>query len=369
MIIDTRSTRRMHTANWVGGPGRALKVAWSAPSDGILIIKNGGGRCVNRSMAENDLAWSKRHNNPTMRNTPSILVAGKSGQLARALAAVASERKLSFVAIERPGLDLSDAGSIDRSLNSYLPRAIINAAAYTFVDKAESEPDLAFKINRDGAAHLARVAGRLSVPFIHVSTDYVFDGSKATPYQEDDHPFPLGVYGRSKRDGEIAVLDSYPSATILRTSWVYSPYGHNFVKTMLRLAETRERIQVVDDQHGAPTYARDLAQAILEIIGQIEERPEKKFGGIYHLTAAGKTTWYGFASAIFAGWAARGRKIPIVEAITTADYPTPVRRPSNSQLDCSKAAHVFGVRLRPWRQALDSCLDELFAGEMSTMSC
>ena len=318
-------------------------------------------------MAANVLAWSKRHDNP-VQNTPSILVAGRGGQLARALAAVANERKIPLITIARPELDLSDAGSIDRSLNSYLPRAIINAAAYTLVDKAEIEPDLAFKINRDGAAHLARVAARSRVPFIHVSTDYVFDGSKPTPYQEDDRPFPLGVYGRSKRDGEIAVLDSYPSAAILRTSWVYSPYGHNFVKTMLRLGENRECIQVVDDQYGAPTSARDLAQAILEIIGQIEEEPEKKFGGIYHLTAAGKTTWYGFASAIFAGWAARGGKAPIVEAITTADYPTPVRRPANSQLDCSKAAHVFGVRLRPWRQALDSCLDELAIGEMSTLS-
>jgi dTDP-4-dehydrorhamnose reductase len=284
------------------------------------------------------------------------------------LAAVANERTIPLIAVARPELDLGDAGSIDRSLNSYLPRAIINAAAYTFVDKAESEPDLAFKINRDGAAHLAQVAASLRVPFIHVSTDYVFDGSKEAPYLEDDCAFPLGVYGRSKREGEIGVLDSYPSAAILRTSWVYSPYGHNFVKTMLRLAENCERIQVVDDQYGAPTSAGDLADAILSIIGQIEEEREKKFGGIYHLTAAGKTTWCRFASAIFAGWAARGGKVPIVEAITTADYPTPVRRPANSQLDCSKAARVFGVRLRPWRQALDSCLDELAIGEMSTLS-
>ena len=190
---------------------------------------------------------------------------------------MANERKVPLIAIARPELDLSDAGSIDRIVNAYLPRAIVNAAAYTFVDKAELEPDLAFKINRDGAAHLARVAARLRIPFIHVSTDYVFDGSKPTPYQEDDRPSPLGVYGRSKRDGEIAVLDSYPAAVILRTSWVYSPYGHNFVKTMLRLAETRDHIQVVDDQYGAPTSARDLAQAILEIVEQIEGRPDEEF--------------------------------------------------------------------------------------------
>ena len=303
-----------------------------------------------------------------MQNIPSIFVAGRTGQLARALTAAANERSVPLIAIARPELDLSDPGSIDRSLNTCVPRAIINAAAYTFVDKAELEPDQAFKINRDGPAHLARVAAKLRVPFIHVSTDYVFDGNKPTPYDENDRPSPIGVYGQSKYAGEIAVLNSDPSAAILRTSWVYSPYGHNFVKTMLRLAETRERIQVVDDQYGAPTSARDLAEAILEIVEKIEEEPEKKFGGIYHLAAAGKATWYGFASAIFAGWAARGGRVPTVEAITTLDYVTPVRRPANSQLDCSKAAHVFGVRLRPWRQALDSCLDQLAIKELSALS-
>ena len=304
-----------------------------------------------------------------MQNAGSLLVVGRTGQLARALAAVANERKLPLIAIARPELDLGDAESIERILGACVPRAIINAAAYTFVDKAESEPDLAFKINRDGAAHVARLAKRLRVPFIHVSTDYVFDGSKETPYREDDRPSPLGIYGRSKRDGEIAVLDSYASAVILRTSWIYSPYGHNFVKTMLRLAEAREPIRVVDDQYGAPTSARDLAQAIIEIIEQIEGRPEKSFGGIYHLTAAGETTWYGFAAAIFRGWAGRGRRIPTIEAITTADYPTPARRPVNSRLDCSKAARIFGIRLPHWRQGLETCLDELAIGEMSTQSC
>lgn len=303
-----------------------------------------------------------------MQNTPPIFVAGRTGQLARALTVVANERSVPLIAIARPELDLSDPGSIERSLNTCVPRAIINAAAYTFVDKAELEPDQAFKINRDGSAQLARVAAKLRVPFIHVSTDYVFDGNKSTPYDENDRPSPIGVYGQSKYAGEIAVLNSDPSATILRTSWVYSPYGHNFVKTMLRLAETRERIQVVDDQFGAPTSARDLAEAILAITGKIEEDPVKRFGGIYHLAAAGKTTWYGFASAIFAGWGARGGRVPIVEAITSRDYVTPARRPVNSQLDCSKAANIFGVRLRPWRQALESCLDELAIKDSGTLS-
>jgi dTDP-4-dehydrorhamnose reductase len=304
-----------------------------------------------------------------MQNVRSILVVGRTGQLARSLLAVARQRKVSLVAVARPELDLSDAGSIERAVNADVPRAIVNAAAYTFVDKAESEIDLAFTINRDGAGHLARVAARLHVPFIHVSTDYVFDGNKPTPYEEDDRPSPLGVYGRSKRDGEVAVLGSNPAAVVVRTSWVYSPYGQNFVKTMLRLAETRDHIRVVDDQYGAPTSAEDLAQAIIEIIEQIERRPNENLGGIYHLSDTGKTTWYGFAAAIFEGWAIRGRRIPTLEAITTADYPTPARRPANSQLDCSKAARVFGIRMPPWRQALERCLDELAIGEMSTQSC
>ena len=304
-----------------------------------------------------------------MQNVRSLLVVGRTGQLARSLVAVANERNLSLVAAARPELDIGDVASIDRIADTYRPRAIINAAAYTAVDKAESEIDLAFKINRDGAGYLARVAERLRIPFIHVSTDYVFDGSKLTPYQEDDRPSPLGIYGRSKRDGEISVLGSNPAAVIIRTSWVYSPYGHNFVKTMLRLGETRDQIQVVDDQYGAPTSARDLAQAIIEIVEQMEGRPAENLGGIYHLTAAGKTTWYGFATAIFAGWASRGRHVPALKAITTADYPTPARRPVNSQLDCSKAVRVFGVRLPHWRQALESCLDELAIGQMSTQSC
>jgi dTDP-4-dehydrorhamnose reductase len=303
-----------------------------------------------------------------MQNARSLLVIGRTGQLARALAAVAIGRNLPLVATGRPELNLCDAESIDRIVSACNPRAIINAAAYTFVDKAESETDLAFKVNRDGPGHLARAARRLRVPFIHVSTDYVFDGSKPAPYQEDDSPSPLGIYGRSKRDGEIAVLASHPEAVVLRTSWVYSPFGHNFVKTMLRLAESHDDIRVVNDQYGAPTSASDLALAIIEIIQQIERNPDNNLGGIYHLTAAGETTWYGFAAAIFAGWASRGRRIPTLKAISTADYPTPARRPANSQLDCSKAARVFGIRLPHWRQGLESCLDEL-VDKMSTQSC
>lgn len=304
-----------------------------------------------------------------MQNASPLLIAGRTGQLARALVVLADQLDLPVVAAGRPKLDLTDGRSIDRILDDCRPRAIVNAAAYTFVDKAEAEIDLAFKINRDGAGYLARAAEQMRIPFIHVSTDYVFDGNKKTPYTEDDRASPQGMYGRSKREGEIAVLNSYSAGVVVRTSWVYSSFGHNFVKTMLNAAQTRDQIQVVDDQYGAPTSAKDLAQAIIEIVEQLDGRTANDLGGIYHLTAAGQTTWYRFAEAIFAGWAGRGRQIPTLKAIRTADYPTPARRPANSQLDCSKAARVFGVRLPHWRQGLATCLDELAIGAMSSQSC
>jgi dTDP-4-dehydrorhamnose reductase len=290
-----------------------------------------------------------------------ILVAGKSGQLARCLAAEARRRGLALVAMGRPALDLTDAGSAARAVEAHAPYAIVNAAAYTAVDKAEAEPALAMAINRDGAGVLAAAAARLGVPFIHISTDYVFDGRKATPYREDDAPAPLGVYGRSKLEGEATVLAACPAAVILRTSWVYGPFGQNFVATMLRLAETRETVNVVDDQHGAPTAAADLASAILDLVQRLaaQHARGRQTGGIYHLAAEGETTWYRFAAAIFANWSRRGRRVPRLEPIATAQYPTPARRPANSRLDCSKVARVFGLRLPPWQTSLERCLDEL----------
>ena len=193
--------------------------------------------------------------------------------------------------------------SVEQAARAVEPSAIVNAAAYTAVDRAESEPERAFAINRDGAERLAVEAQRLGVPLIQISTDYVFDGRKSSPYTEEDAAAPLGVYGRSKLEGEAAVLNACPAALVLRTSWVYSPYGHNFVKTMLRLAETRDHVRVVDDQWGSPTAANDLANAILDILGQLGGEGFGSRAGIYHLAAQGETTWHGFASAIFAGWA------------------------------------------------------------------
>lgn len=298
-----------------------------------------------------------------------ILVAGKAGQLARSLESLSIERKLALIAIGRPTFDLCDAERVDQIVANYKPAAIVNAAAYTSVDKAESESDLAFSINRDGAAHLAAAAGRLGIPFVQISTDYVFDGQKSTPYREDDATAPLGIYGRSKREGEIAVLERYPSAVILRTSWVYSPFGQNFVKTMLRLAATRDKVRVVNDQYGTPTFARDIAKAILEILDQINERRQARLAGIYHLSANGFTTWHGFAQAIFASWRKRGRTVPILEAIPSSEYPTPAQRPANSRLDCSKAERAFGLRLPVWQKGLEACLDELATAEGESPKC
>ena len=206
---------------------------------------------------------------------------------------------------------------------------------------AESEPERAFAVNRDGAGRLAATARFFRVPFVHVSTDYVFDGCKASTYCESDDPCPLGAYGQSKLEGENAVMSENPDAIVFRTSWVYSPYGTNFLKTMLRLAETRDVVRVIDDQHGAPTAAIDLAGAIVDALMQVLERGARGRAGVYHVTASGETTWYGFAKAIFAGWRDRGHRIPQLEAITTADYPTRVKRPANSRLDCQKVQRVF----------------------------
>jgi dTDP-4-dehydrorhamnose reductase len=290
-----------------------------------------------------------------------ILVAGRSGQLANCLAGLARSRETPLVCRGRPELDLDNAASITRAVTAVLPRAIVNAAGYTAVDKAESEPDLAYAINRDGAARLARAAREFGVPFVHVSTDYVFDGRKGSPYREDDPAAPLGVYGRSKLEGEQAVAAANPAALILRASWVYSCYGQNFVRTMLRMAQTRDVVRVVDDQRGSPTSAADIADAILTLLERFSSAANAHRAGVYHLTGAGEATWYSFAAAIFSLWGGRGHRVPMLEPITTAEFPTPARRPADSRLDCGKIRMMFGIALPPWRRSLELCLDQLAA--------
>jgi dTDP-4-dehydrorhamnose reductase len=290
-----------------------------------------------------------------------ILIAGRNGQVARCLRELAAARGLAALALGRRELDLENHDSVDSVVAKIAPSVIINAAAYTAVDRAESEAAPAFSINRDGAAALAAVAARMNIPFIHLSTDYVFDGRKQDPYNERDIPAPLNVYGASKLAGEIAVLSAYPLATVIRSAWIYSPYGSNFVRTMQRLAETRPIVRVVDDQCGNPTSAFDLAAAILQIAQRSRIVERSAAAGVYHLVGQGEVTWHGFAAAIFEWFGRRGLPIPRLEAITTEQYPSPACRPRNCRLDSSKAERVFGIQLPHWRRSLEVCIGQLVA--------
>jgi len=291
-----------------------------------------------------------------------ILVAGAQGQLAQALAQAARGRAgLALTAFGRPRLDLADPSTIAPALAREEPDLVVNAAAYTAVDKAESDAEAAFAVNAAGAGALAAAAAAAGCPIVHVSTDYVFDGRKPEPYLETDAPNPLGVYGASKLAGEAAVAAANPRHLILRTAWVFAAHGHNFVRTMLRLARERPRLTVVADQQGSPTYAPHLAEAILAVAARLGEAAGPPRWGVYHAAAAGDTTWAGFAQAIVAAGARLGvPQVPVV-AISTAEYPTPARRPANSRLDCGKLARTFGVRLPPWQQGLEACIAELAA--------
>ena len=294
-----------------------------------------------------------------------VLVAGREGQVARALIARLGDHIVT--ALEPPELDLTSRDSINAVVATSAPDLIINAAAYTAVDRAEDQPDLAAAINRDGAAWLAEAAAARGAPFIHFSTDYVFDGRKGAPYTEDDAPSPLGVYGRTKEEGERAVLAANTRSVILRTAWVCSPDGANFVKTMLRLASERDEIRVVADQHGAPTFAADLADAVARIAPRLlaASAGDAAFG-LFHLSGAPHTTWHGFTEAILAEAAARGHRRPRLTPITTADYPTRAARPADGRLECGKIARVHGIAASDWRASLAHCLDMLLGAPKET---
>jgi dTDP-4-dehydrorhamnose reductase len=290
-----------------------------------------------------------------------VLVAGATGQLAHALQQRARRNSsIGIVALERPHLDLADPASISASIDSTKPDLVVNAAAYTAVDRAESDAEAAFSINRDGARILAATAAANNCPIIHISTDYVFDGRKSAPYVEDDAADPQGVYGRSKLEGEAAVAAANQRHVILRTAWLYGAHGHNFLKTILRLASERPELRVVADQRGNPTYAPHLADAVLAIAGRLAGRDVgDAVWGVYHAAAAGETTWHGFAAAIVAAAKPLGMpQVPVIP-ITTADYPTPARRPANSRLDCGKLERTFGVRLPAWEKGVSECMGEL----------
>ncbi len=285
--------------------------------------------------------------------TGKILITGGSGQLGNALQALATAQEVSFQAVSRPDFDFERPESIDACFHAASPALVINAAAYTAVDAAESNVAAATSGNHTGPLQLARLCAEAGIPMIHVSTDYVFDGAKGAPYVEDDTTAPTGVYGATKRDGEQAILESGANAIILRTAWVYAAHGKNFARTMLGAARRVSTLRVVADQRGTPTAAPDLAAAILSISLKIRQDGwQDGFRGIYHATGTGETTWHGFATRIFEVAASAGLPPPVVTPITTADWPTPAKRPADSRLDCGKLARVFGCQLPDWRDSV-----------------
>ncbi|MEX6509168.1 dTDP-4-dehydrorhamnose reductase [Jiella sp. M17.18] len=288
-----------------------------------------------------------------------ILLAGAKGQLGIEVERAVREAGISLAAFDRSSLDITDRAAVMAVVRASGARVVVNAAAYTAVDKAESEREAAFAVNRDGAAHLAEAAADAGAAIIHVSTDYVFDGSKTGAYGEDDAVAPLGVYGESKLAGEAAVHRLCGEHVILRTAWVYSRHGQNFVKTMLRLARERDALRIVADQKGSPTAAGDIADAIVAIarLHLAGAMPTGGFG-TFHAAGGGVTSWCDFAREIFRLSKPFLPRVPTVTPITTADYPTPARRPANSQLDCAKLKAVHGIALRPWQAALADVLRE-----------
>lgn len=292
-----------------------------------------------------------------------IVVTGKSGQVSSALVERSRLAGVTVVQVGRPEFDLATPANATEIFAAAEPDVIVSAAAYTAVDKAESESDLALAINAGGPGAVGKAAMALGIPVIHLSTDYVFDGQKKAAWVETDLAAPLGVYGASKLAGEESLLGSGARAVILRLAWVYGPHGANFVRTMLRLAENRERLGVVDDQFGAPTSALDIADGIFAVARRlIAQASDQSVEGIFHMGASGPDcSWADFAEAIFEGAAARGRPRPVVDRITTAEYPTPAKRPARSRLDSAKLAAVHGVILPDWRGALENVLDRLIA--------
>jgi len=289
-----------------------------------------------------------------------LIVTGTQGQVVRALIERGPAQGVEIVAIGRPGLDLADPASVEAALAHVEGDAIVNAAAYTAVDKAESEEELATRINGAGAGAVAKVAAERGLPLLHISTDYVFDGALDRPYLESDATGPVGAYGRSKLAGERAATAACPDVAIFRTAWVYSPFGGNFVKTMLRLGETREELSVVADQRGAPTSALDIADALIAAAkSRVAEPEHKALTGVFHLTGGGEASWAEFAEEIFADAERCGRKPVKVNPIATKDYPTPARRPANSRLSHEKLARIYGISLPDWRLSTRACVARL----------
>lgn len=279
-----------------------------------------------------------------------ILITGAGGQLGQSFRQLSANVQHQFYFRDRSDLDITNATAVAADLKATGADVLVNCAAYTAVDKAESEPELAFAINATAPGVLAEACRNMGVRMIHISTDYVFGGNQQQAYREEDPVQPVNVYGASKQKGEALVAANNPDAVIIRTSWVYAPFGNNFVKTMIRLMQSRPEVGVVADQFGAPTYAPDLAEAIMAML-------ESKVwqGGIYHFSNEGVISWYAFAQAI--------REIGgfncTVRSLTTPEYPTPAKRPAYSVMDKSRIMQAYGIRLQPWRESLERCMRQL----------
>lgn len=289
-----------------------------------------------------------------------VLATGREGQLARSLVERAqAQHGIEMAAVGRPELDLQTPGGAARAINAIRPDVVINAAAYTAVDQAEDEPELAMRINADAAGEVAEAAAKLGVPVIQVSTDYVFDGQGEGAYPEDAPTAPLGVYGCTKLAGERQVRARNPRHAIVRTAWVYSPFGRNFVKTIMAAAKVRSVLTVVEDQRGNPTSALDLADGLLAMLERWRVEPDFGLGKTYHLAGTGTTSWYGFAQAIMTECSRLGLPAARIEPIATADWPTRVARPVNSQLSSVVFAEDFGFVMPPWEQSLTEVVGRL----------
>ncbi|MBI5971173.1 MAG: dTDP-4-dehydrorhamnose reductase [Deltaproteobacteria bacterium] len=291
-----------------------------------------------------------------------VLVTGSKGQLGLDMTGMLKADGLDVKSYDLPELDITNAAKVAEVVSGYRPDIIINCAAYTQVDKAESDEKRAYAVNRDGAANLAAAAEGINAILLHISTDFVFDGRKASPYNETDEPNPLSVYGASKLAGEQAIMDRHDKHIIIRTSWLYSTRGQNFVKTMLKLAFERDTLRVVYDQVGSPTWSADLAQAILKMIKGMMGASSPY--GIFHYANEGVASWYDFAVAIVEAARKNGIKLKCrnVEAILTGEYPLPAKRPSYSVLDKSKIKSSYGLVIPHWGLSLNIMLDEIFGG-------
>jgi len=288
-----------------------------------------------------------------------LLIIGSKGQLGSELVIECKRNDFSFLALDLPEFNITDPSQVKKTLADFKPSIVINASAYTNVDMAETEPEIAYTVNSDGPANLAVSCDKNRIPIIHISTDYVFDGSKGQPYAESDPVSPLGIYGKSKEKGESKLRSILKQHIILRTSWLYSAYGNNFVKTMLKLGKEKKIIKVVSDQYGCPTCAADLAEAVVNISKQITQN-FKTAWGTYHYCGLGITTWHEFAKAIFEiASQYQNYKVSSVEAITTAQYPTKTKRPAFSALDCGLFKKHFGINIKPWQESLKKTIERI----------